>query len=192
MTSRSLAAVADNGQRVKYLVPVIDMANHATGSLHRVEVAPGGRELRLVAGADVRAGDEIFISYGSLAPDELALHYGFWPAAAGGLCSHDRDAQLRARQGSSGSGAAAAQLRELLAQAEGVTSVEEDDRLLGGEGREAPLPPGVRLALQTRAGCKRALRTAVADSERGGEESAGGGGARRQQRGGEDEEDRDL
>lgn len=53
------ACAAGNGDRVKYLVPVIDMANHERLSPHSVRVAEGGEAFELVVGTDVQMGEEV-------------------------------------------------------------------------------------------------------------------------------------
>lgn len=55
----SQACAAGNGDRVKYLVPVIDMANHDRLSPHAVRVAKGGEAFEVVVGTDVAAGEEV-------------------------------------------------------------------------------------------------------------------------------------
>lgn len=131
VSSRTLAVrAADGDVAIKYMVPLMDMANHRQGSVHQASGTKASRAprhpgvarppanllsrrnacgwmrsvdwdsrpvmyinarrararaqvrqsatgaLQLVAGEAVAQGEEIFISYGALCPDETAMHYG--------------------------------------------------------------------------------------------------------------------
>lgn len=90
VASRTLSIAAPNGGIVKYLIPFLDMANHDERSKHKVVLTEGGNEFQLVCGEAVHAGDEIRISYGTLAMDEAAMYYGFIPdTAKERLCAVD-------------------------------------------------------------------------------------------------------
>jgi len=62
----------------KLLIPFIDMFNHRGGTKHYLTGRTDGM-LRVVAGAAVRAGEQIFIRYGTpqTSNAELVAHYGF-------------------------------------------------------------------------------------------------------------------
>eukprot|EP00960_Hanusia_phi_P065945 766263-Hanusia_phi.AAC.1 len=77
ISSRSLAIVAPNGDTLKYLIPVMDLANHNESSKHYVRLADGARAFHLVCGEHIKPKQEIRISYGLLRGDETVLFYGF-------------------------------------------------------------------------------------------------------------------
>ncbi|EKX36682.1 hypothetical protein GUITHDRAFT_117107 [Guillardia theta CCMP2712] len=77
ISSRSLAIVAPNGDMLKYLIPVMDLANHQEESKHHVRLADGARAFHLVCGQPIKPKEEIRISYGPLRGDETVLFYGF-------------------------------------------------------------------------------------------------------------------
>jgi hypothetical protein len=62
----------------KLLIPFIDMFNHKAGTKHYLTGRSDGM-LRVVAGSNVKAGDQIFIMYGTPATsnEEFVAHYGF-------------------------------------------------------------------------------------------------------------------
>jgi len=62
----------------KLLIPLIDMFNHRGGSKHYLTGRTDGM-LRVVAGATVKAGEQIFIKYGTdqTSNVEFVAHYGF-------------------------------------------------------------------------------------------------------------------
>ncbi|KAK3261778.1 hypothetical protein CYMTET_29331 [Cymbomonas tetramitiformis] len=76
ITSRSISVRAGNDQVVKFLIPLIDMANHNGSSTNELRVGEGGT-FDLIMGEDVHAGEEIRISYGALRNDLTSMHYGF-------------------------------------------------------------------------------------------------------------------
>eukprot|EP00798_Chlamydomonas_sp_ICE-L_P003373 gene3373-13406_t len=109
VTSRSLSGPGGT----MYLVPVIDMANHAADSTNEVRFREkdkkmelvaksplkagdemelvaksplkAGDEMELVAKSPLKAGDEVTISYGALRSDEATLIYGFTLQGEGSL-----------------------------------------------------------------------------------------------------------
>ena len=62
----------------KLLIPFIDMFNHKAGTKHYLTGRTDGR-LRVVAGSPIKAGEQIFILYGTAATSnqEFVAHYGF-------------------------------------------------------------------------------------------------------------------
>ena len=123
----------------KLLIPFLDMFNHRGGTKHYLTGRTDGM-LRVVAGAPVKAGDQIFIQYGvpeSTSNEEFVGHYGFCDpsVAAAGADS----ALVRAH-------------RDAL-PALSFSSVEEDEALLSS----TPAPPyKEQLALSLRLALKRA------------------------------------
>ncbi|KAG2492431.1 hypothetical protein HYH03_009374 [Edaphochlamys debaryana] len=58
------------------MVPVIDLANHDPADINRLDsTTPDG--VRLIAGKDLKPGEEVTITYGNMRSDELLLYYGF-------------------------------------------------------------------------------------------------------------------
>ena len=130
----------------KLLIPFIDMFNHKGGTKHYLTGRTDGM-LRVVAGAPVRAGEQIFIKYGIDATSnaEFVAHYGFYdpsPTAAAA------DADLVRQQAAAAGGGGAAALDALR-----QTSLEEDEAALAAE---PPPPYQQQLALRLRLGLKRA------------------------------------
>lgn len=122
----------------KLLIPFIDMFNHRAGTKHYLTGRTDGM-LRVVAGAPVRAGEQIFIKYGteSTSNDEFVAHYGF----------HDPSAT------------AATADRGLVRQHQAAlpalafSTIEEDEALLASQ---PPLPYTEQLAVKLRLSLKRA------------------------------------
>ncbi|KAG2447795.1 hypothetical protein HYH02_007252 [Chlamydomonas schloesseri] len=56
------------------LVPVLDLANHDVRDVNQLD---NSSKVRLIAGKDLGAGEEVTITYGGLRNDELLLYYGF-------------------------------------------------------------------------------------------------------------------
>lgn len=61
------------------MVPVYDMANHKLECPHHINEYEASDFFRLIAGADVKEGEEICYSYGTLRDDYALSHYGFLP-----------------------------------------------------------------------------------------------------------------
>ena len=81
VTSRCLTVAGEEGsdEQRKVLIPYLDMINHDRSSNHVLtgRAAEGGW-LRVVAGSDVKKGDQIFIRYGSgEGNDRMVQDYGF-------------------------------------------------------------------------------------------------------------------
>ncbi|KAL4423246.1 hypothetical protein ABPG77_000038 [Micractinium sp. CCAP 211/92] len=58
------------------LLPLVDMSNHSFEPNAKVVPGPGG-SMQMVALRELRAGEDVLISYGSLSNDFLLLDYGF-------------------------------------------------------------------------------------------------------------------
>ena len=67
----------------KLLIPFIDMFNHKGGTKHYLTGRTDGM-LRVVAGAPIKAGEQIFIMYGTemTSNEEFVAHYGFHDPSA--------------------------------------------------------------------------------------------------------------
>ena len=122
----------------KLLIPFIDMFNHRAGTKHYLTGRTDGM-LKVVAGAPVKAGEQIFILYGveSTSNMEFVSHYGFHDPSATAATA-DR-ALVRARRD---------ELSELLS-----TSEAEDEAALAAT---PPPPYQHQLALRLRLSLKRA------------------------------------
>jgi len=122
----------------KLLIPFIDMFNHRAGTKHYLTGRTDGM-LKVVAGAPVRAGEQIFILYGvdSTSNQEFVSHYGFHDPSATAATA-DR-ALVRARRD---------ELGELSS-----TSEAEDEAALAAT---PPPPYHHQLALRLRLSLKRA------------------------------------
>ena len=126
----------------KLLIPFIDMFNHKAGTKHYLTGRTDGR-LRVVAGSPIKAGEQIFILYGTAATSnqEFVAHYGF----------HDP------------SQAAAAADRALVRQRRDFvpalrhTTIEADEELLAELLRDGA-PYTETLALRLRLSLKRAAQ----------------------------------
>ena len=124
----------------KLLIPFIDMFNHKAGTKHYLTGRTDGM-LRVVAGAPVRAGEQIFIKYGTDATSnmEFVAHYGFHDPSS---TAADADAML------------VSQSPQMVAALRHST-IEEDEALLNAE----PRPPyQEQLALKLRLSLKRAAK----------------------------------
>ena len=120
----------------KLLIPFIDMFNHKAGTKHYLTGRTDGM-LKVVAGQRVRAGEQIFIKYGTdaTANDEFVAHYGF----------HDPSATDADR-------ALVAAFPEAL-PALAATTASDDEALLAAE---PPPPYTEQLAIRLRLSLKRA------------------------------------
>ncbi|GMH57258.1 hypothetical protein TrST_g8274 [Triparma strigata] len=87
VTSRVLTVQDPEGRGRKLLIPYLDMCNHDEKSTHVLTgVAGEGGMLKVVAGKDVKVGEEITIRYGGgeEGVDEFLRDYGFDPGERGG------------------------------------------------------------------------------------------------------------
>ncbi|KAG2484693.1 hypothetical protein HYH03_016522 [Edaphochlamys debaryana] len=80
IASRSLGVF---GRNLSLLVPLVDMANHAPACPHYLSAYDGRRYLDLIAGAPIKAGQEVCYDYGDLRDDYAVAHYGFLPDLRG-------------------------------------------------------------------------------------------------------------
>jgi len=65
-----------------FMVPVLDMANHDRSSKNYMTSDPESRyknnvAIKLVAGAEIKRGEEVTIPYGNLRNDEMLYNFGF-------------------------------------------------------------------------------------------------------------------
>jgi len=84
ITSRVLTVQNGEGEGKKLLIPYLDMCNHDEDSVHVLTgVAAEGKSLKVIAGKDVKAGEEITIKYGSGSEgvDDFLRDYGFDPCS---------------------------------------------------------------------------------------------------------------
>jgi len=124
----------------KLLIPFIDMFNHKGGTKHYLTGRTDGM-LRVVAGTPVKAGEQIFIMYGTETTSnaEFVAHYGF----------HDPSPQA-----ANADRALARAYPEAL-PALAFSTVEEDEALLAADGDDALSYPE-SLAVRLRLGLKKA------------------------------------
>mmetsp|Transcript_34590 Transcript_34590/g.81543 ORF Transcript_34590/g.81543 Transcript_34590/m.81543 type:complete len:452 (-) Transcript_34590:38-1393(-) len=161
ITSRVLTVQGDaeEGKSYRLLIPFLDMCNHDRRSSHILSgrAVPGG-ELKVVAGAPVKEGDQINICYGGgmAGNDRFIQDYGFLDTS-GDNVAYDMVAQqlLGKRRIVEGVGAGRfmtetdrKQTLEQLKQ----TTLEEDENLLHGE-----TDPSLVAAYTYRIGVKKAL-----------------------------------
>lgn len=59
------------------LLPMLDMANASTHVPTSIRYSRESQMIRVVTGASYRAGDQVFVSYGSKSNDEFMFFYGF-------------------------------------------------------------------------------------------------------------------
>jgi len=134
--SRVLTVRGPDAKGHKLLIPFIDMFNHRSSSRHYLTGRTDGA-LRVVAGARVAAGEQIFIVYGTEATSnaELLGHYGFVDPSA-----HVADRRLL-------------EAHPEAQAALSMSTMEEDEELLRAEG----LPAHEQLALRFRLSLKQTL-----------------------------------
>jgi SET domain len=159
ITSRVLTVQGDaeEGKSYRLLIPFLDMCNHDRKSPHVLSgrAVPGG-ELKVVAGAAVKAGEQINICYGGgvAGNDRFLQDYGF--------LDYDKDAyEMVAQQllgkrrvlegASAGKTMPAADREEALAKLRS-TKMEEDRSLL-----ESLTDNALKAAIEFRLGVKKAL-----------------------------------
>jgi hypothetical protein len=137
--SRVLTVVgpgAEGAQGYKLMIPFIDMFNHKAGTKHYLTGRTDGM-LRVVAGSPVKAGEQIFIMYGTEGTSnvEFVAHYGF----------HDPSSTAAAAD------AVVVSQAPKMIPALSHTTIEEDEALLA-----ANPPYQEQLALKLRLSLKRA------------------------------------
>jgi hypothetical protein len=161
ITSRVLTVQGDAEEEKSYrlLIPFLDMCNHDRSSPHVLtgRAVPGG-ELKVVAGAIVKEGDQINICYGGgqAGNDRFLQDYGFLDTSSDDT-GYNMVAQqiLGKRRILEGVGAGG-----LMMEADVERTMEQlrsstmplDEKLLGTE-----TDPTIRAAIQYRLGVKKAL-----------------------------------
>uniref|UniRef100_A0A7S4AQB4 SET domain-containing protein n=2 Tax=Pseudo-nitzschia australis TaxID=44445 RepID=A0A7S4AQB4_9STRA len=142
VTSRVLTVQGDaeEGKSYRLLIPFLDMCNHDRGSSHVLSgrAVPGG-ELKVVAGASVKEGDQINICYGGgmVGNDRFIQDYGFLDTSDNNR-AYDMVAQqlLGKRRIVEGVGAGGfmseSDRKKTLDQLK-QTTIQEDENLLKGE-----------------------------------------------------------
>ena len=161
ITSRILTVQgdADEGQSYRLLIPFLDMCNHDRSSPHILtgRAVPGG-ELKVVAGATVKAGDQINICYGGgmAGNDRFLQDYGFLDTSSNNM-AFDMVAQQILGKRRILEGAGSGRLMSSIDQEKTLselrsTTMEEDQAAL-----ESSSDLDMRFAIQYRMGVKKAL-----------------------------------
>jgi SET domain len=160
ITSRVLTVQgeANEGNSYRLLIPFLDMCNHDRKSPHILSgrAVPGG-ELKVVAGAAVKAGEQINICYGGgvAGNDRFLQDYGFLDSdvAAYEMVAAQLLGKRRILEGA-GAGRIMTEVdREVALKTLRSTTIHEDATLL-----ESPLlDTGMRSSLEFRLGVKQAL-----------------------------------
>jgi hypothetical protein len=165
ITSRVLTVqgAEDEGKSYRLLIPFLDMCNHDRSSLHVLtgRAVPGG-ELKVVAGAAVKEGDQINICYGGgmAGNDRFLQDYGFLDTSADDKAYH-MVAQQLVGKGRRVEGAGAGRVisepdRERTLQQLRSTTMAEDEKLL-----ESETVPALRAAYNYRLSVKKALSKSI-------------------------------
>lgn len=159
ITSRVLTVQGnpEEGKSYRLLIPFLDMCNHDRSSPHVLtgRAMPDG-ELKVVAGENVAAGDQINICYGGgvAGNDRFLQDYGFLDSATAAfdLVAQQLLGKRRMVEGASaGKNIAIADMERTLDLLR-TTTIEQDEALLENERDSA-----LRSALEYRLGLKRAL-----------------------------------
>ena len=164
ITSRVLTVQGDidEGKSYRLLIPFLDMCNHDRSSPHILtgRAVPGG-ELKVVAGATVKAGDQINICYGGgmAGNDRFLQDYGFLDTSNNNM-AYEMVAQQILGKRRILEGAGAGRLMSTNDQEKTLselrsTTIEEDTKALASAS--ATDDPGMRSAIQYRLGVKKAL-----------------------------------
>jgi hypothetical protein len=161
ITSRVLTVQgdADEGNSYRLLIPFLDMCNHDRLSPHILtgRAVPGG-ELKVVAGANVKAGDQINICYGGgmAGNDRFLQDYGFIDTSDKEMAFLMVAQQLLGKrnilEGSSAGRKISEADREATLEQLRKTTMQEDAQLL-----ESEKDPALRSTYQYRLGVKKAL-----------------------------------
>lgn len=158
ITSRVLTVQGDpeEGRSYRLLIPFLDMCNHDRSSPHVLTGrAMSGGELKVVAGENVAAGDQINICYGGgvAGNDRFLQDYGFLDDdAAFDLVAQQLLGKRRMIEGASaGKNISLADMERTLDTLR-TTTIEQDEALLAKETDSA-----IRSAIEFRLGLKRAL-----------------------------------
>ncbi|CAB9514494.1 expressed unknown protein [Seminavis robusta] len=160
ITSRVLTVQGDSseGKSYRLLIPFLDMCNHDRSSPHILSgrAVPGG-SLKVVAGAPVKAGEQINIAYGGgvAGNDRFLQDYGFLDsdAKANDIVALQLLGKRRILEGAGAGRIMAEADREAALKLLRSTTMDQDRVLL----EEAKEDPGLRSAIQFRLGVKQAL-----------------------------------
>ena len=159
ITSRVLTVQGDpdEGRSYRLLIPFLDMCNHDRACPHILtgRAMPGG-ELKVVAGENVAAGDQVNICYGGgvAGNDRFIQDYGFLDrnVAAFDIVAQQLLGKRRVTEGASaGKNIALADMERTLESLR-ETPMEQDAQLL-----ETTTDEQIRSAIEYRLGLKRAL-----------------------------------
>lgn len=134
----------------KLLIPLIDMCNHDRNSPHILSGrATAGGMLKIIAGCNIAAGDEITICYGGGVEgnDRFLQDYGFLDT---NVDSFNMVARMLLAKGKYSS----SEIKSILERL-GETTIEEDEAELS----KIELEADVRSAIEFRLGVKKALAT---------------------------------
>ena len=161
ITSRVLTVTGDaeEGNSYRLLIPFLDMCNHDRSSPHVLtgRAVPGG-ELKVVAGATVKEGDQINICYGGgqAGNDRFLQDYGFLDAGrdntAYNMVAQQIVGKRRILEGVGAGGLMVKADQERTMEQLRSTTMPQDKKLL-----EAETDPTMRAAYQYRLGVKMAL-----------------------------------
>ena len=159
ITSRVLTVQGDaeEGKSYRLLIPFLDMCNHDRNSPHVLSgrAVPGG-ELKVVAGAAVKAGEQVNICYGGgvAGNDRFIQDYGFLDADTGAykIVAQQLLGKRRLMEGSSAGKTIMETDREATLKKLRSTTMEEDVATL-----ESSTDNAMRSAVEFRLAVKQAL-----------------------------------
>jgi len=159
ITSRVLTVQGDaeEGKSYRLLIPFLDMCNHDRTSPHVLtgRAVPGG-ELKVVAGANIKAGEQVNICYGGgvAGNDRFIQDYGFLDASkqAYELVAQQLLGKRRLLEGASAGKTITEVDREATLKALRSTTMAEDAKLL-----ETTTDITLRTAIEFRLAVKQAL-----------------------------------
>lgn len=156
VTSRVLTVRVDTdpaADAYRLMIPLIDMCNHDRSSPHVLSgrAATNG-QLKIIAGRDVAAGDQVNICYGGgvAGNDRFVQDYGFLDEAG-----YEPVAQQLLRTTSPGPTWTRTERDEIMTSLR-TTTIEEDEALLASSSNTA-MAPDMKSAIQFRMGVKKAL-----------------------------------
>lgn len=160
ITSRVLTVQGDaeEGKSYRLLIPFLDMCNHDRNSPHVLSgrAVPGG-DLKIVAGAAVKAGEQINICYGGgvAGNDRFLQDYGFLDSDGGAdkIVAQQLLGKRRLMEGASAGKTITEANREATLKQLRSTTMAEDASLLESMVTER----GVRSAIAFRLAVKKAL-----------------------------------
>eukprot|EP00542_Grammatophora_oceanica_P014583 CAMPEP_0194052200 /NCGR_PEP_ID=MMETSP0009_2-20130614/44457_1 /TAXON_ID=210454 /ORGANISM="Grammatophora oceanica, Strain CCMP 410" /LENGTH=418 /DNA_ID=CAMNT_0038699675 /DNA_START=62 /DNA_END=1318 /DNA_ORIENTATION=+ len=160
ITSRVLTVQGAEDENTSYrlLIPFLDMCNHDRSSPHILTgraVGGVGAELKVVAGSNVRAGDQINICYGGgvAGNDRFVQDYGFLDSeTAFNIVAQQILGRRRLVEGTNAGRTIASVDKEASIKALEMTSISQDEALL-----EIEKDPATKSAISYRMGVKKAL-----------------------------------